>query len=634
VRLMAMAWTAGAVGHAQQDVIVRDPVVVNLSPPRFLRLDDTSRLLVEVNNLAGAAGTYTVELVTGEGLSTTSAKTSVELAAGDRTALDLDLTATGIGDQDLKVLITGPQTTLIKELTLGVRPASGPRTQSKLVTIQPGDAIVIDKSNVADLVPNSGELTAAIGPVARLDVPALLFSLDRYPYGCAEQVSSRAFPLLYLNEVAQMIGLGTDDALDQRVKDAIASLLSKQASNGSFGLWGPFSTSDMWLDAYVTDFLLHAQAEGYDVPERALSQALDSLGNQVSYATDFSNGGEDVAYALYDLARAGRAAIGDLRYYLEARLDAFATPLAKAQLGAALALYGDRTRAATAFAAAVDSLATWQEDRTSYRTDYGSLLRDTAAVLALAAEFTPAGVDLAALATDLGKLRDLTRYTSTQEDAWTLVAAAALARETSDSAVTIDGESLAGAVYRKYDLGYFDDAEVRVTNAGNRPTEAKITITGIPLEPPAAASEGFAIVRDYFTPEGEPITLEDVQQNDRFVVVITVTPTTLGSGQYMIADPIPAGFEIENPNLLAGSGVADLSWLTVDQPTHFEARTDQYIAAFRFTSAAASVTTAYLARAVTPGSFVLPGATVEDMYRPELRGNTAAGSLEVAATGP
>jgi uncharacterized protein YfaS (alpha-2-macroglobulin family) len=100
-----------------------------------------------------------------------------------------------------------------------------------------------------------------------------------------------------------------------------------------------------------------------------------------------------------------------------------------------------------------------------------------------------------------------------------------------------------------------------------------------------------------------------------------------------VVDPLPAGFEIENPNLLAGSGVADLSWLTVDEPAHFEARTDQYVAAFRFTSSAASVTTAYLARAVTPGTFVLPGATVEDMYRPELRGNTDAGQIEVSAAG-
>jgi uncharacterized protein YfaS (alpha-2-macroglobulin family) len=175
---------------------------------------------------------------------------------------------------------------------------------------------------------------------------------------------------------------------------------------------------------------------------------------------------------------------------------------------------------------------------------------------------------------------------------------------------------------------------VTIVNNGNKPTEAKISVTGIPVTPPPASSEGFTISRSYHTPTGEPITLDNVSQNDRFVVVITVTTTTLGSGQYVVADPLPAGFEIENPNLLAGSGVADLSWLTVDEPAHFEARTDQYVAAFRFTSQAASVTTAYLVRAVTPGTFVLPGATVEDMYRPELRGNTDAGAIEVTATGP
>src|SRR5690606_24287189 len=176
-------------------------------------------------------------------------------------------------------------------------------------------------------------------------------------------------------------------------------------------------------DAYVTDFLMRAESEGYEVPELAMTMALDNLGNQVSYATNFDRGGEAIAYALYDLARAGRASMGDLRYYVEAKLDAFGSPLAQAQIGAALALYGDRTRAATAFKAAVAGLAAPEQtgDRFRYRTDYGSRLRDTAAVLALVAEFKPTGVDISELAADLARQRDAASWTSTQEDAWTLV---------------------------------------------------------------------------------------------------------------------------------------------------------------------------------------------------------------------
>jgi alpha-2-macroglobulin len=633
VRLMAMAWTATAVGHASADVIVRDPVVVTMSPPRFLRLEDTSRLLVEVNNVNGPAGNYRVELITGEGVSTDASVTEVELAAGARTSLDLSLKGAQIGDHELRLIVSGPDGRgYVKELTLGVRAASGPQTTSRLIPLRPGATATLGADYFAGMVPHSGMLTLAVGPIARLDVPGLLLGLDRYPYGCAEQISSRAIPLLYLNEVAEMIGMGNDEAIDQRIKDAIADLLSKQTSSGSFGLWGPFSSSDLWLDGYVTDFLLRAKAEGYAVPEQALTMALDSLGNQVSYATDFDRGGEGIAYALYDLARAGRASIGDLRYYLEARLHNFASPLAQAQLGAALALYGDRTRAATAFAAAVEGLER-PERRNSYRVDYGSRLRDTAGVLALAAEFSPAGVDLVALTADLAERRDAQRYTSTQEDAWTLLAAAALARDAGDGTVTVDGEALTGTVYRRYQQEHFDEGELSIANSGNTATEVKVTVTAIPAEPPAASSDGFSISRNYYLPDGTPADISTVTQNDRFVVVLTMSAQQLGSGQYVVSDPLPAGFEIENPNLGAGSSIADLSWLTLDYPVHVESRTDQYVAAFRYYSDQPTFSTAYLVRAVSPGSFVLPGATIEDMYRPELRANTDAGSIEVRASG-
>ena len=634
VRVMAMAWSAKAVGHASADVIVRDPVVVTMSPPRFLRLDDTSRLLVEINNVSGPAGTYKVELLTGDGLSTDAATTNVDLATGARTALSLGLTATAIGDQTLKLIITQPDgNALVKDLTLGVRAASAPQTTSELIPIEPGATVVLDKSRFNGMIANTGELTFAVGPIARLDVPELLLNLDRYPYGCAEQLSSRAMPLLYLNEVAQSLGMGTDAALSQRIKDAIADLMTKQTSSGSFGLWGPFDQTDLWLDSYVTDFLLRAKAEGYEIPADAMTRALDNLGNQVSYASDFDNGGQEIAYALLDLARAGRAAIGDLRYYLEARLDAFGSPLAKAQLGAALALYGDRTRAATAFEAAIEGLKTPDNPR-NYRSDYGSQLRDTAAVLALAAEFTPAGIDIAALTRDLADLRAKSRWTSTQEDAWTLMAAAALARDAGKGTVTVDGEPLTGTVYQRFNQEHFDDASVTVVNTGNTATEMKVSVTAIPAVPPAASSNGFTITRDYYLPDGTPADLTSVSQNDRFVVVLTMKPENLGSGQYIVADPLPAGFEIENPDLSAAQGVSDLSWLSVTTPTHVESRTDQYVAAFRYGSETEAFSTAYMVRAVSPGKFVLPGATIEDMYKPELRANTDASTIEISATGP
>ncbi|HQZ11380.1 MAG TPA: alpha-2-macroglobulin family protein [Devosia sp.] len=634
VRLMAMAWTASGVGHAQADVIVRDPVVVTMSPPRFLRVDDTSRLLVEINNVAGAAGAYKVELATEEGLSTDAPLTNLELAAGARTALDLKLTGKLIGDWGLKLIVTDPSgKTLVKDLTLGVRAHSGPQTTSELIALKPGDSLTLDKSRFADLIPASGTLVVSVGPIARLDVPGVLLALDRYPYGCAEQITSRAMPLLYLNQVAEMIGLGADEAIEQRVRDAIANVLSKQTSSGGFGLWGPSSSSDLWLDSYVTEFLLRAKAEGHEVPELAMTMALDNLANQVAYYSDFEKGGEDLAYALYDLARAGRAAIGDLRYYVEARLERFGSPLAKAQLGAALSLYGDRGRAAQAFESALEDFG-MRDDRYRYRPDYGSRLRDTAAILALAAEFKPSGIDLADLTADLADLRDEAKWTSTQEDAWTLLAASALGRSAGVSDVTIDGENVGENPYRRYWQETFDSETVTIANNGNQPTEVKVSVTGIPAVPPPAGGNEFTISRAYYLPDGTPVEdISEVAQNERFVVVLTMSAAMQGSGQYLVADPLPGGFEIENSDLSQGAGLSDLSWLKVDPAQHVEARTDQFVAAFRNVSDFKNFTTAYMVRAVSPGSFVLPGATVEDMYRPELRANTDAGRIEVLPAG-
>ncbi len=634
VRLMAMAWTDTAVGHAQKDVFVRDPVVVTMSPPRFLRVDDSSRLLVEINNVSGPAGAYKVELITGDGLATDAATTDVTLAQGERTSLNLGLTGTKIGNNDLRVIITQPDgVSMVKELTLGVRAVAAEQTIGELIPIGPGETIELSKDRFAQIVEATGQLTLAVGPIARLDVPQLLLSLDRYPYGCAEQVTSRAMPLLYLNEVAGALGMGSDDELDQRVRDAIADVMSKQTSAGSFGLWGAYSWTDLWLDSYVTEFLLRARDKGFVVPEQAMTMALDNLSNQLAYAADFEKGGEEIAYALYDLARAGRAAIGDLRYYFEARLDRFGTPLAKAQLGAALALYGDRTRASQAFQAAVDALDV-KEEKGSYRRDYGSQLRDTAAVLALAAEFKPSGVDIAGLTGRLAELRDLARWTSTQDDAWTLIAASALAANAGDGSISVDGQQLDGSVYRRYMQEEFDDGPVAITNNGNAATEMKISVTGIPSVPPPASDNGFSIERTYYNLDGTPADMTDISQNDRFVVILVMKPTQLGSGQYLAVDPLPAGFEIENPDLSQAGGVSELSWVSVTMPSHVESRTDQYVAAFRYLSPLESFATAYMVRATSPGAFTLPGATVEDMYRPEFRGNTDAGQIEVKTTGP
>ena len=79
--------------------------------------------------------------------------------------------------------------------------------------------------------------------------------------------------------------LALDDEADERVRDAIERVLARQGSNGSFGLWG-VGGEDIWLDAYVTDFLTRARERGFAVPQVAFTLALDRLRNFVANTTE------------------------------------------------------------------------------------------------------------------------------------------------------------------------------------------------------------------------------------------------------------------------------------------------------------------------------------------------------------
>ena len=54
VRVMAVAWSKDKVGHASDDVIVRDPVVVTATLPRFLLTGDKSTIRLDLDNVEGA----------------------------------------------------------------------------------------------------------------------------------------------------------------------------------------------------------------------------------------------------------------------------------------------------------------------------------------------------------------------------------------------------------------------------------------------------------------------------------------------------------------------------------------------------------------------------------------------------
>jgi alpha-2-macroglobulin len=630
-RVMAVAWSKDKVGKASTDVIIRDPVVLTATLPRFLRTGDKSVAQLELDNVEGAAGDYNLTLTAdGPVALDNAAPQKLTLVQKQRNRLSVPLSASGSGASKIEVKVSGPGGfALTRSYPLEVRPANQILTRRTVKRLAPGETLSVDKSQFADFVPGTGKAGISVALSSSLDAATLFNALDRYPFGCTEQITSIAMSMLYLNELAGEARLAPDGEIDTRLRDAIPRLLSRQGSNGSFGLWS-VGGNDVWLDAYVTDFLTRARERGFEVPQPAFTLAIDRLRNYASTSADPSkNGGRDLAYVLYVLARNGGAPLGDLRYDADVKLDAFDTPIAKGQLGAALSMLGDTSRAERVYAAALDALKPAPE---LVRADYGSELRDAAALVTLASEShaPQRAIDEAVLRIDAAR-RDV-KPTSTQESAWLVLAARSLMKQTSALSLDIAGKQQKGPYYRTLSADALD-APFTLANAGQGAVQAVVSVTGAPVKPEPAASQGFKIERKYYTLDGKPADVTKAKQNDRFVVVLTMTEVQPQFGRIMVVDNLPAGLEIDNPRLVSSGETGTLEWIqNAAEPAHSEFRDDRFAAAFdRSKDSSPVFAVAYVARAVSPGRYVLPQASVEDMYRPDRFGRTGTGSIELTA---
>jgi len=632
-RVMAVAWSKDKVGKAVGDVIVRDPVVLTATLPRFLRNGDRGAIQLELDNVEGPAGDYTVTIgVDGAVKADGPAPPAINLGVKSRGRVSVPVTASGAGPSAVAVNITGPNGfALARAYTLDVRPATQILTRRSVRALAKDETLTLSNDLFADFVPGTGRAALSVAISTSLDAATLLNELERYPFGCSEQITSRAMAMLYINDLAAQARLAPDGEIDARIKDAIARLTARQGSNGSFGLWS-VGGNDPWLDAYVTDFLTRAREKKFEVPQAAFTLAIDRLRNTVAQAPEPNkNGGRELAYALYVLARNGAAPVGDLRYIADVKLNDLATPIAKAQLAAALSMLGDKARADRVYLAALQSIA--PEPKLDLgRADFGSALRDAAALVTLASEGHAPAATITQAVARVDSARKLASHTSTQEDAWLVLAAKSLASELNAISLNIDGDIRQGSFYRSLRA---DQAmqPLKVSNNGEATVQAVVSVSGAPLTPEPAAESGFKIERSYRTLDGKPADPAKARQNDRFVVVLKMTEPQPQYGRVIVADYLPAGFEIDNPRLVSSGETGTLPWIAdAAEPVNSEFRDDRFTAAFNRTAESPPVfTVAYVVRAVSPGHYVLPQAKVEDMYRPDRFGRTATSAIDIQA---
>lgn len=649
LRLMAVAWSETGLGSASRPLTVRDEAPADLIMPRFLAPGDEAYITASIDNVELESGTFDATITADGPVSVAAGNISRSLDKGERSDAPIRVEASEEGISNLLFNVQGPGNYAVNhEYQIQTRSPYLPVTRVDRTLMQPGEAYSVSESLLDGLVPGSSGVTVSYSTLP-VDAAALYASLSSYPYGCTEQTVSVAMPLLYSE---QLIAMGADgdreDGARTRVQQAVNTILNRQSSDGAFGLWREGDRyASPWIGAYTTDFLVRAKQQGYVVPDEALERAYSALrtittGDEwriYGYDTDVWESRwhfdtterllqRSAPFAMYVLAKAGEADIARLRYMHDRELSKLRSPLARAHLGAALAQMGDKARAISAFNAAEEELG-YDNDGDYYQTP----TRDIAAILALAAENDMTD-HVVRLSEKLGEdAHDPDRLT-TQEKAFMLLAANGLTGGNENISLRVEGLGRGNDNERSYRLTEEQarkgvDFELR----GDAPVFRTVMVEGAPAKAPPALSRKLNARKSIHTLGGGKVDLGSLTQGEQYVVVLRISPDENRTNPVIVADLLPAGFEIETilkprDGDRGSRNDGAFAWVgAISSGRVAEARDDQFVAAIDLRSDPRTL--AYVVRAVTPGEFAMPGVQAEDMYRPDVQARTKAQRITI-----
>jgi uncharacterized protein YfaS (alpha-2-macroglobulin family) len=306
LRVTAVAAEPSSIGVAQKKVLVRQALVLSPNAPLFVVPGDEFEASVAVANGAKGSGPNAVARV--------ALKTSghLEVVGGsvksvpvgenrESVAVFLLKSRPALGAATLTFDVSVASENARREVSLSVRPS-----MPYQVTLQTGHLKSGRKEAPAPrkLYPSFRTLSAEVSPVPLVLAKGLLQYLQKYPYGCTEQVLSQTFPALILRHRPEF-GYAPE-TVETNLAGAVDTLRSRQNEDGAFGMWAANSHVSPFQTVYATHFLTEAKEKGYAVPPELLARSLVYLNTLAADGPGVDAPPRVRAYAIYVLTRNGR----------------------------------------------------------------------------------------------------------------------------------------------------------------------------------------------------------------------------------------------------------------------------------------------------------------------------------------
>ena len=476
---------------------------------------------------------------------------------------------------------------------------------------------------------------------------------------------------------------------DTVVRQTVARIEELQAPSGGFRYWPGEGCTYAWPSIYATLALHRAREAGYPVQKATLETAKKFLARKAEGQAGCQNelvGPETRAFALQVLARMGdpRPAFTDELYELKDRLPLFG----KALLADAIVLgKGKGPKAQQLLQEILDQAQETpgevhfaEVNGDTYAPLLSSDVRTTGMVLQTLVDLQPTHPYVGKIARYFHSARHGGAFRNTQEAAYALMGLTEVVRVRERTApdftarVALGGKELASERFAGRSLAVITkkiamDTVIAAAKAGGKtgaPFSFSVEGTGLltygallryaPAELPAKARDEGMFVQRWFEPYDQPGKLATAFGAGELVRVRVRVATRMERHFVAVDVPLPAGLEAvdtqlatsaqkaraadeEQPEGGAASGEEGFDdrgqggygfW----SPFNYSEKRDDRVVYFADDLPPGVHVQSFVARATTPGRFLLKPAHAEEMYTPEVFGRSEGGMLEVTAQQP
>jgi uncharacterized protein YfaS (alpha-2-macroglobulin family) len=540
------------------------------------------------------------------------------------------------GVETITITATGNGQTATETIEIEVRNPSPPiiLMQNKLINAGETAEFSYQMSGSTPLT-NHSETTSEdwikleVSRIPSVDITRRLDFLQNYTHLCTEQITSVAFPLLFVSQFKEL-NTAENEQNSRNIRNAVLQLYGRQLNGGGFVFWAGESQVNNWATTYVGHFLLSAREKGFEINEGVLNrwrtfQQREARMWSPSTANNYYSRNSELqqAYRLYTLALAGSSELGAMNRMKEMRN---LSQQARWRLAAAYALIGQTTAAEEL----IFNIPTSVEEHSGGGT-FGSSIRDEAMILetlTLMGRLDAAFRQAQSLSERLSKE---SRF-STQSTAYALIAMASLTGKMSGTIQfnwTLNGRTQTAvnsrqAVFQTDLATRPANGNISLTNNGDGVLYVNLVTKSKPLiDTSPDVFNGLRLEVSYTDLGGNTIQVSELQQGTDFIAVVRVTnQSNRALTDLALTHIIPSGWEIFNERLFSADETTDNSY------TYRDIRDDRVLTYFDL-QRTQSKTFRVRLQAAYVGTFVLPAILCEAMYDTEVNGRLRSGNARV-----